>query len=148
MDTESETKNLKLILVAGLTFLFSAYFAYVELKYATSGKTAEATVDSIGEARGRRGRTTTVAYYHYRDAAGNLRHGSVPLDESHSLGSGDAVTVQYLADTSRIAGQRNTAALVIFFVSLVAMLAGGFLFWRHVRESTRPPKPYTVPKRF
>ena len=148
MDTESETKNLKLILVAVLTFLVSAYFAYMELKYTTSGRTAEATVDSVGEARGRRGRTTTVAYYHYRDDAGNLRHGSAPLDDSHSLGSGDTVTVQYLADTSRLAGQRNTAALVIFFISFLAMLVGGFLFWRHVREATRPRKPYTVPKRF
>ena len=98
--------------------------------------------------RGRRGRTTTVAYYHYRDDTGNLRHGSAPLDGQFSAGAGDVVPVEYLSDTSRFAGQRNTFALAVFFGCLLALVVGGFLFWRHVREATRPGKPYKVPKRF
>ena len=148
MDTEDETTKLKFLLFTILAFLVSGFFAYMELKYATGGKTAEATVDRIGETRGRRGRTTTVAYYHYRDEAGNLRNGSAPLDRDFSPSAGDTIAVEYLDDTSRPAGQRNTVALVVFFGCLLALAVGGFLFWRHVREATRPAKPYKVPKRF
>jgi hypothetical protein len=105
-------------------------------------------VDRIGEVRGRRGRTTTVAYYHYRDDASERRQGSAPLENDFSPGEGQTFTVQYLGDTSRPAGQRNTFALVMFFACLLALVVVGILFWRYVREATRPAKPYKVPKRF
>ena len=148
MDTENETAKLKFLLFAVVALLVSGFFAYQELKYSTAGKTAQGTVDRIGEVRGRRGRTTTVAYYHYRDDAGNLRHGSSPLENDFSPDVGDTIAVQYLADTSRRAGERNTGSVVVFFACLLALAVGGFLFWRHVREATRPAKPYKVPKRF
>ena len=148
MDAEEETVKFKFMLIALVAFVVSGFFAYMELKYATGGKAAQATVDRVGEVPGRRGRTTTVAYYHYRDDAGNLRHGSAPLDGDFSASPGDTVAVQYLADTSRLAGQRNTFALVVFFGCLAALVIGGALFWRHVRQATRPATPYKVPKRF
>ena len=148
MDTENETAKFKFLLFALVAFLVSGFFAYQELKYSTSGKTAQGTVDRIGEVRGRRGRTTTVAYYHYRDEAGNLRNGSSPLENDFSPSVGDTIAVQYLADTSRREGERNTGSVIVFFACLIALGVGGFLFFRHVREATRPATPYKVPKRF
>jgi hypothetical protein len=148
VDTDNETAKLKFILFVGIAFLVSTFFAYVELKYSMSGKTAQGTVDRLGEARGRRGRTTPMVYYHYRDEAGNLRHGSSSIDGDFNADVGDTIAIQYLDDTSRLAGSRNTMALFVFFACLLGLVVGGFMFWRHVREATRPAKPYTVPKRF
>jgi hypothetical protein len=148
VDTDNETAKFKFILFVVVAFLVSTFFAYMELKYSMSGKTTQGTVDRLGEVRGRRGRTTPMVYYHYRDEAGNLRHGSSSIDGGFNADVGDKVGIQYLDDTSRLAGSRNTMSLIVFFGSLVALVVGGFMFWRHVREATRPSKPYTVPKRF
>ena len=148
MDADEEAGKFKLMLFVLIAFIVSTFFAYMELKYSTGGRTAEATVDRVAERAGRR-RTTRTVYYHYRDTEGNLRNGSDDVDPNWFPPDDGKVMVQYLADTSRLAGKRNTFALVVFFGSLAAMLVGGFLFWRHVREATRPsPKPYSVPRRY
>jgi hypothetical protein len=148
VDTESETAKFKFILIAAIAFIVSTFFAYIELKYAMGAKTTDGIIERLGESRGRRGRSVPMVYYRYRDDAGMLRHGSSRIGRGFNGGEGDKVRIEYLEDTSRLAGERNTGALVVFFGCLAALCVGGFLFWRHVREATRPAKPYTVPKRF
>jgi hypothetical protein len=147
MDVEQETAKFKVMLVVAVVFLVSTFFAYLELKYSLGGKTAEAKVDRLSERRTRRG-TTRVVHYQYRDENGQMRNGSDDVSRDWSAPASGIVAVQYLDDTSRLAGNRNTFALVIFVGSLLAMLVGGFLFWRHVREATRPTPRYKPPNRF
>ena len=149
MDADAETAKFKFMLFVVVVFLASTFFAYMELKYSTAGKTAEGTVENVSERRTRRGGSVRVVHYRYRDAEGNLRNGSDDVRRDWSIPPGGKVSVEYLADTSRLAGRRNVVALVIFFGSLLALVAGGFLFWRHVREATGPArKPYKVPQRY
>lgn len=148
MDTDNETAKFKLILIAAIAFIVSTFFAFQELKYATGGKTTDGIIERLGEARGRRGRTVAVVHYRFRDEAGTIRKDSSRIGRGFNGGEGDKVRVEYLEDESRLAGDRNTGALVIFFGSLAALVVGGLLFFRHVREATRPSKPYAVPKRF
>ena len=148
VDTENETAKFKLILIVAIAFIVSTFFAYKELQYAMGGKTTDGIIERLGEARGRRGRTVAMVYYRFRDEAGTIRKDSARISRGFNGGEGDKVRIEYLDDESRLAGDRNTGALVIFFGSLAALVVGGFLFFRHVREATRPSKPYTVPKRF
>ena len=149
MDAEEEAGKFKLMLFVVVVFLVSTFFAYLELKYSTAGKTAEATVDGVSERRTRRGGTIRVVHYHYRDTEGKLRNGTDDIGNDWSVPTGGKVNVEYLADTSRLAGNRNTVALVIFFGSLLALVVGGFLFWRHVRLAIGPArKPYKPPLRY
>jgi hypothetical protein len=135
---EDETAKLKFGLVLIAAFLISTYFAYAELKYSMGGKTTEATVDGMFEQRGRRGRVTHMVKYHYRNDKGELRNASDSVPSDWTPPKSGKVQIEYLENTSRLAGHRNIVALVIFFGCLVAMTVGGFMFWRHVREATRP----------
>ena len=148
MDTDSETAKIKFILFAVVAFVVSGFFAYQELQYSMGAKTTDDIIERLGEASGRRGRRVPMVYYRYRDDAGMLRRDSCRIGSGFNGCEGDKVRIEYLEDTSRLAGDRNTGPLVIFFGCLAVLCVAGFLFWRHVREATRPAKPYTVPKRF
>ena len=145
MDEENEAWKFIAGIVDVIAFIVSTFFAWMELKYATGGKTAQGTVDRVVDAyarvRRRTGQHGRTVYYHFRDASGKLRQGSdgVPLDWIRPPNG--VVKVEYLQDTSRLAGNRNVGMLVLFFGSLGAVAVGGFLFWRHVREATRPSAP-------
>lgn len=141
MDVEEETWKFKLMLGAVAVFLVSTLFAYVELKYAIGGKTAEGTVEGVRERIARSGRTIRTVDYRYRTADGEQRRGSADVGRNWVAPADDKLTVQYLDGTSRIAGQRNTGALILFFGSLAALLVGSFLFWRHVNQAVKPTPP-------
>ena len=147
MDVENETWKFKLMLGVLVAFIVSGVFAYMELKYSTSGKTADCTFDRLVERRARR-RTVHTVYYHYRDHNGQLRNGSDDVPSHWTPPDDRKLRVRYLNNTSRLEGNRNTGALVIFFGCLAALAIAGVMFWRHVREATKPAKPYVVPKRF
>lgn len=149
MDVEEETWKFKAMLAVLLAFIVSAFFAYVELKYATAGKTTNGTVDRVTNFATRRGYTRTV-YYNYRDATGNLRHGSDTLGRLDDVpDSGDTIVIDYLSDASRLHGHRNGGALMIFFGSLIALIVGAILFWRHIEQVIKPTsRAYKVPRRF
>jgi hypothetical protein len=145
VDEENEVWKFIAGIVAIIAFVISTFYAWMELKYATAGKTAQGTIDRVTDmysvrrrTAGQRGRTV---HYHFRDASGEVRRDSdgVPLDWVRPPSG--KVTIEYLDDTSRLAGNRKTGALVVFFGSLAMLGVGGFLFWRHVREATRPSAP-------
>jgi hypothetical protein len=138
VDVENETAKLKVGLFLVILFLFSTFWAYTELKYATSSKTTEAVVDGTFDRRGRFGRVTKMVRYHYRNDQGEPRNASDSVPSDWRPPASGKVQIEYLSSTSRLAGHRNIVALVIFFGSLLAMIVGGFLFWKHVREATRP----------
>ena len=152
MDDDTESWKFVAGLVAVLLFIASTFFAWRELKYTLAGKTATATVDKVTDITvGTRRRAAGFRHYdrnvHYsfRDAAGNDRSDTdwVPLNWVPPPGG--TVTVQYLDDSSRLAGKRNVLGLILFFTSGAVVCVGGFLFWRHVREATRPSAPAPKP---
>src|SRR3954466_1216070 len=110
MDIDDETRKLKIMLVVIVTFVISAFVAYSELQYALRGKTTEATVDRVYDTTGRRGGVTRHVQYHYHDAAGNLRNSSDTVADDFPENA-KKVQIEYLADTSRVAGHRNILAL-------------------------------------
>jgi hypothetical protein len=130
-----------------VAFIASTFFAWRELKYTLAGKTAIATVEEVTDITvGGRRRVGLKHYdrnvtYQFRDAAGNDRRDTdwVPLNWLPPPSG--TVTVQYLDDSSRLAGNRNVIGLILFFVSGAAVCVGGYLFWRHIREATRPSAP-------
>ena len=140
VDVEQETKNFKFALIAVLVFAISAFYSCEEVKYSTGGKLADGTVDNVSESIGRRGRPVRQVHYHYRDEEGDLRKAVTPVARDWQPPADGKVAVQYLEDSSRLVGQRNMGALVMFFASLVALAVGGFLFWRHVRAATAGPR--------
>ena len=151
MDDDSESWKFVAGLVAVVAFIASTFFAWRELKYTLAGKTATATVEEVTDITVGRRRTVGLrhhdrnVHYHFRDAAGNDRRDVdwVPLNWLPPPNG--TVTVQYLDDSSRLAGNRNIVGLILFFVSGAVVLVGGYLFWRHVREATRPSPPAPKP---
>jgi hypothetical protein len=137
MDADEEARKFKIGAVVVITFLVSTFMSCQELKYSTSGKKAEATVDRVYETTGRRGGVTRHVQYHYHDEGGNLRNANDSVPDDWTPPRSGTITIEYLSDTSRVAGHRNYMALTIFFASLVAMIVGTFMFVRHVREATK-----------
>jgi hypothetical protein len=144
-DDDKETAKAIGAVVAIVLFIISTFVAWMELKYMTAGQTAQATVDRVVEYRvGRRmarRQTEWEVMYRYNDASGTRQSGSDGVPVGWRPPPGGTVTIEYVGESSRLAGHRNTAMLVVFFGSFAVLLVGGFLFWRHVREATRPSAP-------
>lgn len=137
MDIDHETWKLKVGLAIIVLFIVSAFVSCNELHYATRAKTTEATVDNVFDSTTRRGGIQRVVKYHFHDDSGRLRNATDTVDPSFPRDI-EKVQIEYLADTSRLAGHRNVLALTIFFGSLVAMVVGLTMFILHVRRETRP----------
>jgi len=137
MDVEHETWKLKVMLIVIVAFVVSAFVSCSELKYATSGKKTEAVIDRVSDVVGRRGQTGRQVVYHFHDQTGKLRKSSDQVPRDWVASDDQKIDVEYLEDTSRVAGHRNIGALVTFFGCLAAMLVGGTMFVLHVRRETR-----------
>src|SRR3954471_1230875 len=125
MDVEQETWKLKVMLFVIVVFIVSAFVSCSELKYATSGKKTEAVIDRVSDVISRRGSRGRMVVYHFHDERGQLRKSSDTVSRD-SVGLHDEkIDVEYLEDTSRVAGHRNMVAVVIFFGCLAALLVGG-----------------------
>lgn len=140
MDENSEALRFKGMLVAGVLFLFSAYFSYQELRYAIWGQSAEARITSISPYRSTRGlrrRTRQAVRYSFVDEQGQTRD---ERDDVRSTWqpSGETVTVAYIpgvADASRLASNTRWYAVWLFLIC-VAWLA--YQFVAVIREANRP----------
>ncbi|HEY7090280.1 MAG TPA: hypothetical protein VH518_19440 [Tepidisphaeraceae bacterium] len=137
MDPDEEARKFKIGAVVVIAFLISTFMSCQELKYSTSGKTAQATADRVYQTTSPRGVVTKHVQYHYHDEGGHLRNANDTVPNDWTPPKNETITIEYLSDTSRIAGHRNYLALTIFFASLGAMIVGGILFVRHVREATK-----------
>lgn len=133
--------KFKLFCAAFGAFVISFWLSFQEFQYPLWGRTTEAAVNRVydRERAGRRsGGPERVASYSFQEAGAGNRDESttVPLDwEPPSNGR---VTVQYVPgakNRSRIEGQRNTGALVVFFGSLAAV---ALLILKLAREANEP----------
>jgi hypothetical protein len=155
VDEDDELRNLKRLLVAGLVFLVSGWFAFGELRYWAFGETADATITEVKETSqaGRRGRSRPMlaVRYSFPESGGATRseRDDVPPDWTPpggaSLQPGSKVKVQYLPgvpDKSRLAGHATTLPLLIFVACLVAIVGFGIWLWRHAYQAvhSRPAR--------
>ncbi len=143
MDEELELKRFKWILAAGLIFLFSMYYSYLELKYKIWGATAQATVTRTFESvsSGRRGRSTPMlaVEYTFTDSKTGARNERDDVSMDWPVPQG-TVEVEYLpgvVDSSRLKGHSNSFAVWMFFGSLAWV---SFSIYRLAQEANAPIK--------
>ncbi len=141
MDADAEAAKLKFMLVVVAVFLISCYMSCQELKFATKGKLIEATVTDIKERQTRRS-TVREVYYDYRREDNQIWHGHAGVSDDYSVPRGTKIQIEYTGEDTRLAGQRNWVGLSIFFISLLAMIVGGVMFWLHVRAAIKPSGGY------
>lgn len=142
MDADEETARAKWMLIVGLVFLVSAFFAWREMKYAVFGKEVNAQLVRVYETeeRGRRGRRVDklAVEYQFKDAGdGTIRKETDTLSINSPRPTGKTVPVQYMSgtpDRSRIKGHSNQIAVIIF---LACTAFFGFKIFQLVRESKR-----------
>lgn len=140
MDMDVEFRRLKWLLIGGLVFVVSAFFSWREIRYAVTGKTADAKLVRAYETieRGRRGRETQkiAVEYQFPDAGGQRKEtDTLSIDEA--VPTGPTVAVEYLsgsAGSSRLAGNGQKFWLFVFFGSLAF---AGFKVFQIVREGKR-----------
>ncbi len=137
MDLDEETRKLKAMLFVAVVFIASCFYSCNELKYARGGKRVEGRIDDVTESVDRHGETRRQLHYHYHNDAGELRQGFDTVGDDFVRPASGKLEVEYLPGASRLAGHRNVAALVVFFLSLAAMLVGGVMFWQYVRRETK-----------
>ena len=148
MDEDEELRKLKWLLIGGLVFLVSGWFAFGEMRYALFGSTVQARIVDVSDTElvGRRGRRTPMRAIRYSfeesDGAQRTERDDVPLDwtpaEGETLTAGSTVSVQYLSgkpDKSRLAGHKHSLPLAIFVVCLLGMLGFSVWLWRHAHEA-------------
>lgn len=142
MDMEQETAKFKGMLFAGLVFIVTGFIAFSELRYFAFGDTIDARVVRTYETTGRRGRSKVVVEYAFRDPSGQDRRESDTVSAGTARFSANTIKVQYLSGKpawSRLDGNGNTIAVIIFLGSLAVLGFYGFRFWQEVREATRSP---------
>ena len=127
MSADDKAWALRLLVLIGVVFVASTFFAYRELRFVVFGRTTNATVESIEQVRLRRIRATLV---HYADADGNPHAGSYDLEVlANEPRKGDTLVVEYVGGSSRRVGRRNGGALMVFLGSGLALAACGAWYW-------------------
>jgi Protein of unknown function (DUF3592) len=148
MDAESESGRAKALLVAGVLFLASGFYAYSELMYLVRGSDTTATITEASKVtkRGRfgvsRGQQIEIEYK-FTDADGNNRTGTDRLDEDWPVPSDRKVAIRYRpgADgSSRVAGRIGWITLIIFGVCLTAVCVFGYRLWKEAHDAYAKPK--------
>jgi hypothetical protein len=136
MDQDAEIRKFKMILVAGLAFLFSAYSSWQELKFAMWGTTAEARVTRTFDTAERRRPLLAVEYtFEDRDGRSHSERDDLPASFPDP---GDVVTVEYLPgveDSSRIEGHSSMASVWVFLACLGWLGYSAFKLYREASEA-------------
>jgi hypothetical protein len=136
----SDMAKFRLMLGAGILFIFSCVMSYGELRYLCFGETVEATIISAKqvEVRGRRGRTSTrlKVEYRYEDSGGILRTDSDRVSTDWELPETEEIQVQCIAgtDSSRLAGHTQMIWVYVFGLCLVGVLGAGLKFWKFYKS--------------
>lgn len=147
MDEDEELRKFKRIIIAIALFFICGWFAVGELRYMAFGNTADATVTELFETKKSRRwsqYSMLAVRYSFTDEDGTTRteRDDVPLDwepaDGSTLAVGSKTPVEYLPgveDKSRLSGNGDTFALVIFLIALAAIAAFGVWLWRHASEA-------------
>lgn len=136
MDQDDEIRKFKMILVAGVAFLFSAYFSWQELKFAMWGESAEARVTRTFETAERRQPLLAVEYT-FEDQKGRSYRERDDLPISFSA-PGEVVTVEFLPgveDSSRIEGHSSMASVWVFLACLSWLGYSSYKLYRETSEA-------------
>ncbi len=148
MDEDDDFRKIKLMGIAGLAFLISAWFSWVELKHMVWGAKAEATVSAtrVVQRPGGRRRAPQMVLdvdFQYKDSStGNSVSEDLDFDSDSSIQTGDKFEVQYLpgkAESARLGG--SLIPMVFFFGSL------GALTWAVVKMSREANSPIPTTRR-
>jgi hypothetical protein len=126
MDQDAELAKFKFILFSLLLFVIAAFQSCQSLKYAVSSTRMTATVTSIGEERGRRGRH--IGYrisYGFRNNNKRITgHTVVGSGEVDDYSKGQKIEIDYIGGkflNSRIAGTGSLFWPVVLVVGLLAL---------------------------
>ncbi len=147
MDDAAESGRAKALLIAGVLFLGSGIYAYSEFMYLVRGTDTNATITEANKVtkRGRfgssRGQRIEIEYK-FTDADGNARTGMDRVDTDWALPADLKVPIRYRpgADgSSRIAGQVNWFALILFGVGLTAVCIFGYRLWKEANDAYAKP---------
>ncbi|MCA9081312.1 MAG: hypothetical protein KDA58_12185 [Planctomycetaceae bacterium] len=148
MNDDSELQKFKFVLIAGIFFLVSAWYAAQELRYAvfstrTDAVVNETRIEIVKERRGRRIKRTVevpklAISYQYADASGSTVHGEAMADPDANFEPGQTIAVQYLDgvdDSERIVALTSLWSVYAFLGSLAVM---GYFIWQMAREANAP----------
>jgi hypothetical protein len=146
MDQENEIAKAKWLLISGVVFLVASYLTYREIVYLFQGHNAEGQVVRVFEVtRHRRSffnrRNNLIVEYSFVEANGTQRSGSDTVRPSWQYPEDGAVMIRYTpgkAGRSRLAGQVNWFGVVLFAVSVGAMVLFSIRLWVRAAEETRP----------
>ena len=146
MDEEEELRKFKWIITGIALFLIFGWFAAGEVRYLAFGETADARVTELFETKKSRRwsqYSMLAVRYTFTDGDGTTRaeRDDVPPDwettDGSTLAVGSTTPVEYLPGVegkSRLSGNGNTFALVIFLIAVLAIAAFGVWLWRHASE--------------
>lgn len=134
-------RSAKALLYAGVLFLMSAYFSFVEFKFLLWGQTATADVTSVREVQGsRKKRPYRVVEYRFTEADGAARSERDDVPTDYPAAEGSTITVQYLpgvADSSRLEGTAKMMWVYIFCGALAWVIWSVFSLYREAQQPGR-----------
>lgn len=143
MDQDEELKRFKFIAIAGVIFLFSAWYSWKEFRYLISGAETRADIHDarIIEVSGRYGSKSSRLQFNlqYTEADGIGRSDKIETTNlDYELPPDGLLPIQYLPgqeNSARIAGSVNWTSLVIFFGSLSWLTV---MLLRLIKEANTP----------
>lgn len=145
MDDGSEIQKAKWVIVFGLVFLISGYFALNEVRYMVFATSAEAQVMRVYQTvdYGRRGRRIPKlgVEYQFTDKSGASVTAKNSVNVETVIPEGASIRVEYIAgvkDSSRIIGAGNAAWPIGGFV--LSCLGLTFFIVKLAREANEPIK--------
>jgi hypothetical protein len=152
MDDDNELRKAKWLLFMGVLFLFSAFFAYSELRFAIWGKTTEAEIiETFETSEPGLGRKAVVRHvvngpendilavkFRFKEEGGTLHEERDDVPISWTLDDPEKVTVQYIPgepESARLAGHSNDGSVYLFLAMLALLMFFGYRLYRHASEA-------------
>jgi hypothetical protein len=138
------TWKIRLLMAVVLAFLYSAFQAFGELRYAIWGKTVEAQLLQVRSAQDAdvsgHSRAATAFEYSFPDPQLGSRSEKDLVPTTWKTPQGHSVLVQYIPgekDESRLAGHTQTGSVAFFVGCLVVMVGFIALLVKEANEPVR-----------
>jgi hypothetical protein len=142
MDESTPFYRKHLLKTVGVLFFASMLASCTELRYLAWGRVTQGHVTEVTRSGlSQPGETAWRVKYDFQDNGQPRREETRVVEGQRAVpAAGEPVPIQYVpgsSGTSRLAGQRDTVALAIFFGSLALMIGASiYLAWRD-----REPRP-------
>ncbi len=145
MDDENELAKAKWVLIFGIFFLVTTYFAINEMRYITFARQSDGVVTGVKAtvAIGRRGRRIPKLQvdFQFTDQSGTLKAGKQELSPDADVPTVGGIRVEYLAGvegSARILRPGSSTWPIGCFAA--AVFALGFFIIKLAREANAPIK--------